>query len=67
MMRALFAGAMGPIRDIVLLNSAAALIVGGKATDLRGGVALAAEALESGAARRVLDRLIEITNSTEAA
>lgn len=67
MMRILLGGAKGPIRDIVLLNSAAALIVGGKATDLRGGVALAAEALESGAARRVLDRLIEITNSTEAA
>ena len=66
MMRILLGGAKGPIRDIVMLNSAAALVVGGKAADLRGGVKLAAEALESGAARRVLDRLIEITNSTEA-
>jgi len=67
MMRALLDGAKGPIRDIVLLNSAAALLVGGKASDLKAGVALAAEALDSRAARRVLDRLIEITNSTEAA
>jgi anthranilate phosphoribosyltransferase len=66
-MRALLAGAKGPIRDIVALNTAAALIVGGKASDLRAGVQLAFDALESGAARRVLDRLIEITNSTEAA
>ena len=64
-MRALLAGAKGPIRDIVALNSAAALVVGGMAADLRGGVKLAAEALESGAAARVLDRLIQITNSTE--
>lgn len=67
MMRALLGGAKGPIRDIVALNSAAALIVGGKAADLRAGVKLALEALESGAARGVLDRLIEITNSTETA
>jgi anthranilate phosphoribosyltransferase len=60
-------GAKGPIRDVVLLNSAAALVVGGKAADLRAGVKLAAEALESGAARRVLERLIEITNSSDAA
>ncbi|HLZ65148.1 MAG TPA: anthranilate phosphoribosyltransferase [Aliidongia sp.] len=67
MMRALLGGAKGPIRDIVLLNSAAALVVGGKAADLKAGVKLAAEALESGAARRVLERLIEITNSVETA
>jgi anthranilate phosphoribosyltransferase len=67
MMRALLDGAKGPIRDIVLLNSAAALVVGGRAADLRAGVALAGEAIDSRAARRVLDRLIEITNSPEPA
>ncbi|HEV2678514.1 MAG TPA: anthranilate phosphoribosyltransferase [Aliidongia sp.] len=66
-MRALLDGAKGPIRDIVLLNSAAALVVGGKVGDLKAGVALAGEALDDRAARRVLDRLIEITNSTETA
>ena len=63
MMRALFAGAMGPIRDIVLLNAAAGLVVAGKSPRLRDAVPLAAEAIDSGRHRtRVLDRLIAITN-----
>ena len=41
----------GALRDVVLLNSAAALVVAGRAEDLRAGVALAARALDSGAAR----------------
>ncbi len=59
----LLAGAKGPIRDIVLLNTAAALIVGGKAASLTDGVALAVHAIESGAARAALGKLIEITNA----
>ncbi len=39
----------GAFRDIVLLNAAAALIVAGKAEDLKDGVAMAAEAIDSGA------------------
>jgi anthranilate phosphoribosyltransferase len=54
---ALFAGATGPIRDVVLFNVAAALIVAGKAATLPDGVALAAAAIDSGAARRTLNRL----------
>ncbi|MFN3745645.1 MAG: anthranilate phosphoribosyltransferase [Hyphomicrobiaceae bacterium] len=61
--RALLAGATGPFRDIVLLNTAAALIVGGKAASLTDGVALAVHAIESGAARTALDRLIQVTNA----
>jgi anthranilate phosphoribosyltransferase len=61
--RELLVGAKGPFRDIVLLNTAAALIVGGKAVSLADGVALATHAIESGAARAALDRLIEITNA----
>jgi anthranilate phosphoribosyltransferase len=57
-------GATGPIRDIVLLNSAAALIVAGKAKDLAAGVAEAAQAVDSGAARATLDKLIAITNGS---
>src|SRR5690606_21704308 len=49
--RALLAGAEGPYRDIVLLNAAAALIVAGKASDLKAGVARAAEAIASGKAK----------------
>ena len=58
---AILEGAPGPARDIVLLNSAAALIVAGRAGDLREGVALAAEAIASGSARAALDRLVEIS------
>jgi anthranilate phosphoribosyltransferase len=55
-------GRRGPLRDIVLLNGAAALIVAGRARDLRQGVDQAASSIDSGAARRVLERLIAITN-----
>jgi anthranilate phosphoribosyltransferase len=61
MLRALFAGAMGPIRDVVLFNAAAALIVAGKVATLPAGVALAAEAIDSGAAQRKLDKLARFT------
>jgi anthranilate phosphoribosyltransferase len=46
----------------VLLNSAAALLVAGKVTGLRDGAALAAAALDAGRARRVLERVVAITN-----
>jgi anthranilate phosphoribosyltransferase len=55
-------GRSGPLRDIVLLNSAAALIVAGRARDLRQGVDQAASSIDSGAARRCLERLVAITN-----
>lgn len=48
-------GARGPRRDAVLLNAAAALVVSGAARDLREGVGRAAESLDSGAAKRVLE------------
>jgi anthranilate phosphoribosyltransferase len=61
-MRAVLGGEPGPYRDIVVLNSAAALVVSGVAADLADGAARAGQAIESGAARATLDRLIEITN-----
>ena len=61
-MRAMLDGAPGPFRDIVLFTSAGALIVAGKAGDLRQGVAMAAEAIDGGAAKATLERLVEITN-----
>ncbi|HEX7969246.1 MAG TPA: anthranilate phosphoribosyltransferase [Stellaceae bacterium] len=63
---ALLEGRRGPLRDIVLLNSAAALIIAGRARDLRQGVDQAAEAIDQGKARRVLDRLVAITNERPA-
>ena len=59
---ALLEGAPGPFREIVLLNCAAALIVAGRAEDLKQGASRAAEAIDSGAARATLARLVAITN-----
>jgi anthranilate phosphoribosyltransferase len=61
--RAILAGENGPQRDIVLLNAAAAIYVGGLAADLEDGVGKAAAAIDSGAAAGVLDRLIAATVS----
>jgi anthranilate phosphoribosyltransferase len=61
-LRALLDGSKDPYRDVVLLNSAAALIVADKADTLKAGVALAAGAIDSGKARRVLDQLIAVSN-----
>jgi anthranilate phosphoribosyltransferase len=54
--RKLLAGELGAFRDIVLLNSAASLIVAGKAGDLKAGTALAAAAIDSGKAKELLAR-----------
>jgi len=62
LMRDLLAGAGGPLRDIVLLNSGAALLVAGRAAGLEAGIELAARSLDSGAARQVLDDLVTLTN-----
>ncbi len=60
--RDVLAGKKGPLRDIAMLNTSAALIVGGKAASLTDGVALATHAIESGAAAKALARLVEVTN-----
>jgi len=62
--RAMLDGAPGPYRDIVVFNAAAALVVADKAADLKAGAALAAEALDSGAAKATLARLVSITHRT---
>ena len=54
-------GEDGPQRDVVVLNAAGAILVGGGADDLGGGVERAREAIDSGAARAVLARLVEVT------
>ena len=59
--RQVLAGELGPRRDVVLLNAAAALLVGGLAQDLREGMALAARAIDSGAARERLEALVALT------
>jgi anthranilate phosphoribosyltransferase len=59
--RAVLAGERGPRRDLVLLNAGAAIYVGGRATSLAEGVGKAAEAVDDGAARELLDRLVAAT------
>ena len=63
-LRTVLDGMPGPYRDIVLLNSAAALVVADRAADIRDGVALSARAIDGGAAKAVLQRLVTITNET---
>ena len=60
--RAMLQGNQGPLRDIVLLNAAAALLVADKAKTLRDGVALAADAVDSGRAMRVLEALVQLSH-----
>jgi anthranilate phosphoribosyltransferase len=61
-LRAVLDGKKDAFRDIVLLNSAAALVIAGRAPHLREGVALAAQSIDDGAAKAALDRLIAITH-----
>ena len=60
---AVLEGMRGPYRDTVVLNAAAALIVAGKAGDLRDGAEVAGRALTSGAALAALERLRRETRS----
>ena len=64
-LRALLDGVRGPYRDIVALNSAAALIVAGLVDDLEAGAARALAAIDSGAAKDVLRGLIAISNEAK--
>jgi anthranilate phosphoribosyltransferase len=61
--RAILAGETGPRRDIVVANAAAALVAAGRAADFLEGVRLAAESIDSGAARKKLDALIAFTRN----
>ena len=55
----MLAGEPGPARDVALLNAGAAILAGGGAHDLAAGVERAREAIDSGAAEGVLERLID--------
>ena len=62
-LRAVFAGRPGAHRDFVLLNAAAALVVGGVAEDLRAGVQRAAEVVDSGEAGRRAEALARLSQT----
>jgi anthranilate phosphoribosyltransferase len=61
-MTAIFDGQPGAYRDIVLLNSAAALIVADKVSTLKDGVAMSAGAIDGGQARDTLAKLAAVSN-----
>jgi len=61
-LRAVLEGEKNAYRDIALLNAAGALVVAGKAADLKQGVALAAESIDSGRALATLEKLVEVSN-----
>jgi anthranilate phosphoribosyltransferase len=56
-------GKKGPPRDAAILSTAAALIVAGRADNLKAGAEMAAAAVDDGRAKAALERMIEITNS----
>jgi anthranilate phosphoribosyltransferase len=61
--RSVLDGALGPARDIVLLNAGAALFIAGRAPSVRDGIARAAEAIDSGRAKQVLAQLVTLSHS----
>jgi anthranilate phosphoribosyltransferase len=62
----LLAGEPSAYRDAVLLNAAAALLIAERVGDLKDGVALAAESIDSGAARRKVEALAALTRAAMA-
>ncbi|WP_296746014.1 anthranilate phosphoribosyltransferase [Mesorhizobium sp.] len=61
-LRDMLGGAAGAYRDTVLMNAGAGLVIAGKATTLADGIEASAQAIDSGRALAVLDKLVEISN-----
>ena len=61
--RGVLEGNKGPARDVVLLNSGAALFVGGAAASIQESMGIAAESIDSGKARQKLEQLAQMTNA----
>jgi anthranilate phosphoribosyltransferase len=65
--RGVLGGQRGAARDITVLNAAASLLIAGTASTLEEGIAMSAEAVDSGRAARVLERLVELSNPPQEA
>jgi anthranilate phosphoribosyltransferase len=63
----ILAGDPGPKRDIVVVNSAAAVVAGGRARDFKEGAQLAVQSIDTGAARQKLEGLVELSQRLAAA
>ena len=59
-LQAIFAGELGPRRDIVLVNAAATLVAAGMVQDFRAGIKRAAQTIDSGAVQETLAALVEL-------
>jgi anthranilate phosphoribosyltransferase len=62
-LRNVLAGLPSPYRDVALFNAAAALVVAGRAKELKEGLALGIQSIDGGAAAERLKRLIEVSNN----
>jgi anthranilate phosphoribosyltransferase len=60
--RSILDGEAGPRRDVVVVNAAAALLMAGRADDIKASVEMAIQAIESGAAREKLEKVAEFTS-----
>lgn len=60
--RSILRGEKGHKRNAVLMNAGAALYIAGEAEDMKSGIALAAELIDSGKALDTLEKLIEVSN-----
>ncbi|HEY7120469.1 MAG TPA: anthranilate phosphoribosyltransferase [Tepidisphaeraceae bacterium] len=60
-LRLVMQGTAGPMRDIALLNAAAGLVIAGRCRDLKEGLIVAADAVDSGRARRTLEMLVKLS------
>jgi anthranilate phosphoribosyltransferase len=65
--KAVLAGERGATRDIVLLNTAASLLIAGAVDRVENGLTQAAEAIDSGRAAAVLDKLVVVSNASRQA
>jgi anthranilate phosphoribosyltransferase len=64
--RSVLSGERSPARDVVLLNAGAGLFVAGLSEDIKAGVQLAGELLDSGKARMQLERIREVSSDLKA-
>jgi anthranilate phosphoribosyltransferase len=62
-LKSLFNGEKGPKRDVVLMNSAAALVVADKARGFADALPMASELIDSGRAAQKLQEIIKVTNA----
>jgi anthranilate phosphoribosyltransferase len=63
-LRSVLDGAEGPCRDVVLLNAAAGIRAGDDSLDWKAGLDAARESIDSGAARKTLEKLIKVSNDS---